>query len=140
LKFLPAALSWPIVSEQRPTVHVLIVDPDPVARSACRKLIASRGLTVAEAASTELALRWLEKVGPRLLVLDHGLGIELLKLIVSTYPKLEVVALCTGPYRMRLMDELKGMGLGAYVKDVWAKPLDPARVSAVLASVFPPAP
>lgn len=138
LKSAAAALSWPIVSEPRAlTVQVLIVDPDPVGRSACRKLIASRGLSVAEAASRELAMRWLETVGPQLLVLDYGLGSQLLKQVVTLYPKLEVVALCPAGLRARVSDEVRGMGLGAYVKDIWGKPLDPQRVGAVLASVFP---
>ena len=120
------------------TVHVLIADPDPIGRSACRKLVASRGLIVAEAASRALAVRWLEQVEPRLLILDLALtpDLDLLKQVVSLFPKVDVVLMCPEPRLAPLRDQVRALSLSAYVRDLWGKPLQPERVAGLLKRIF----
>lgn len=123
----------------RPTVQVLIADPDVIGRSACRKLAASRGLVVAEAASQTLALRWLVQVKPVLLVLDLALApeLDLLQQIVSLHPNVEVVMMAPASRVTFVRDRARERLLGHYLRDVWAKPLDPDRVAALLSALFP---
>jgi DNA-binding NtrC family response regulator len=130
-----------MIETPRSVVQVLIADPDVIGRSACRKLVASRGLVVAEAVSRELTLRWLEQVRPRLLVLDLGLApeLDLLQQVVSLHPKVDVVMLCAAARVEWVRARARERALGAYVRDIWGKPLDPKRISAVLQAVFPPA-
>lgn len=123
----------------RPTPQVLVAGPDLIGRLACRKLLVSRDLTVQEAASQALTLRWLEEAEPKLLVLDIALSPELDVFVDITrkHPRLPVVIMAPASrvdfVRTRARERL----VYHQIRDIWGKPLDVAQMERVLRDLFP---
>jgi DNA-binding NtrC family response regulator len=127
------------VSPAETDYEVLIADRDVIARSACRKLVASRRIPVIEAASPELTMKWLAHRRVSLLILDASIGepdpVGFVNGILARYPELEVVMTAAPRIAERLRDGLRERTLWAYVLDVWAKPLSRERVDRVIVAV-----
>lgn len=123
----------------RPTPQVLVAGPDLIGRLACRKLLVSRDLTVQEAASKALMMRWLDEAPPRLLVLDIALSpeLDLFVDVMAKHPRLPVVIMAPQNrvdfVRTRARERL----VYHQMRDIWGKPLDAAQMDKVLRDLFP---
>jgi CheY-like chemotaxis protein len=114
-------------------MHLLVCDDDPVTRRIARGLIDARAqYTSSECADGEEALRLVGAGGVDGLILDVSMptldGITVLKAIRSSaFYRLPVVML-SGENRQEIVRHLLTLGVAGYL----LKPLDPARLAAVL--------
>jgi CheY-like chemotaxis protein len=119
-------------------MHLLVCDDDPVTRRVARGLIDARpNCTAGECADGEEALRLVGAGGVDGLILDVSMptldGVTVLKTIrASRFYRMPVVML-SGENRQEIVSQLLGLGVTGYI----LKPLDPARLAAVL-DRFPP--
>lgn len=120
-------------------MRVLVVDDNPLDRTACRTCFERRSWPVVEAATAEEAFAYLEAEAPEVVVSDHDLrgahdGIDVLARARHVRPA-ALRVLMSGFIRPDLLVRARTVaGIHAFVE----KPLRPADWDAELARAVPP--
>lgn len=105
------------------TIHLMIVDDEDSLRETLTKRLRKRGMSVEQADSGDACLALLEKVPADVIISDVKMpgmnGLELLRHIKSSYPKIEVILLTA---HASATDGVEGMKSGAF--DYVTKPVE----------------
>lgn len=128
----------PLPDPPRLTGGVLILDDDPIIRSVLRKILASRGLSVFEAANLTLARMVLDRLPIDLVLLDihlpDGNGFDLLPEIVARRRGVRVAVISGDETASQDPSFQSETSLIGFI----SKPFTHDRIDRMLDSVFAP--
>jgi two-component system response regulator AtoC len=120
------------IGDPDPTYEVLIIDDDPLAAQLASDVLESRPFNVFGAANSELALEWIAKRRPALVLLDqisHELpGLEMLDRILAIDPGIDVILVAS---QYSTESAIEAIQRGAY--DYLPKPVPVDRLREKLA-------
>lgn len=113
---------------------VLVVDDNPINLKLTRVLLSAEGYAVATASSAEDALRVLETIAPRLILMDIQLpgldGLELTRILKQDPARRDIPVIALTAYAMKGDEALaRAAGCDGYI----TKPIDPGTLPDVIA-------
>jgi two-component system cell cycle response regulator DivK len=113
---------------------VLVVDDNPINLKLTRVLLSAEGYSIATASSAEEALRVLDTITPRLILMDIQLpgldGLELTRILKRDPARRDIPVIALTAYAMKGDEErARAAGCDGYV----TKPIDPGTLPDVIA-------